>query len=311
MMEELCLILSRKRYRRGSVDFDLPEADIEFDQNGKVIGIVPAEHNIAHRIIEEFMLLANECVAEKLTASGGPSLYRIHERPDSGKVEEFAEFALALGFKLEKQDGQYQPRSFQKFVKQLEGKREQRFLAYLMLRSFMQARYSEANVGHFGLAAPEYTHFTSPIRRYPDLMVHRFLKAIMGEQKPYGWSERVKDQLPQIAEHTSARERIANEAEREIEKIKKVQFMSDKIGEEFEATVFSATRQGFFVELLEHYVEGFVPAGTLIDDHYEYKERTHSFVGERRRKRYQLGSSVRVRLDSANVETARLTFSVV
>ena len=310
-MEELCLILSKKRYRRGSVDFDLPEADIEFDKTGKIISIVPSERNIAHRIIEEFMLLANECVAERLTASGGPALYRIHEKPDEVKVDEFAEFALALGYKLDKHGGQYSPKDFQKFVSQLQGKLEQRFLAYLMLRSFMQARYSEQNVGHFGLATAEYTHFTSPIRRYPDLLVHRFLKAALGEEQPPGWRERMIERLPDLANHTSARERIADEAEREIEKIKKVQFMADKVGEAFAAIVFSARRQGFFVELLDHFVEGFVPLGTLTDDNYVYKEKTHSFVGERRHRRFQLGSRVRVRLDSADRETARLTFSIV
>ena len=311
LMEELCLILSKKRYRRGAVDFDLPEADIEFDESGKIIRIVPAEHNIAHRIIEEFMLLANECVAEKLASSGGPALYRVHEEPDPAKVEEFAEFALALGYKLEKHDGHYQPKDFQKFVAQLQGKLEQRFLAYLMLRSFMQARYSEQNTGHFGLATDQYTHFTSPIRRYPDLLVHRFLKALIGKEPVPGWRERIAERLPEIATHASARERIADEAEREIEKIKKVQFMTDKVGEVFGAVVFSAMRQGFFVELLDHYVEGFVPLGTLIDDNYVYKEKTHSFVGERHRRRFQLGSRVRVRLDSADRETARLMFSIV
>jgi ribonuclease R len=309
-MKELCLILSQKRYRRGAVDFDLPEADIQFDKNGKVISVLPAERNIAHRIVEEFMLQANERIAEQLSSSGGPALYRIHEKPDPAKVDEFAEFASALGYKLEKHDGQYRPKDFQKFISQMERKPEQKFLTYLMLRSFMQARYSETNAGHFGLAAAEYTHFTSPIRRYPDLVVHRLLKALLNKHSPDA-QEMISKRMPEIAAHTSARERIANEAEREIEKIKKVQFMKEKLGEEFEGLVFSVTKQGFFVELLDHYVEGFVPISTLIDDFYLYREKTHSFIGERRRRRIQLGTKVRVRLDSADIETARLSFSVV
>jgi ribonuclease R len=310
-MEELCRILAKKRFRRGAVDFDLPEAEIEFDENGKVISVVQAERNIAHRIIEEFMLLANECVAQELTLSGGPALYRIHEKPDAQKVHDFADFALALGYRLENQSGEYRPRDFQKFVAQLERKVEGRFLAYLMLRSFMQARYSEHNLGHFGLATAEYTHFTSPIRRYPDLVVHRLLKECLKKTPSSSWREEIAPLLPSIAAHTSARERNADEAEREIEKIKKVEFMAGKVGDEFEALVYSVTRQGFFVELLEHYVEGFVPAGTLIDDRYLFKERTHTFVGERSRRRYELGSKIRVRLDSADKETYRLIFSVV
>lgn len=310
-MEELCLILSAKRYLRGAVDFDLPEAEIEFDGSGRVIRVVPAERNVAHRIIEEFMLLANETVAERLTASGGPALYRVHEQPDPQKVQDFAEFALALGYTLESRDGEYRPKDFQKFVARLEGKIEGRFLAYLMLRSFMQARYSAENLGHFGLATLEYTHFTSPIRRYPDLVVHRLLKQCLLVYPSLAWQEKMAAQLPGIAAHTSARERIADEAEREIEKIKKVQFMSDKIGDEFEAILFSVVRQGFFVELLEHYVEGFVPVGTLIDDVYFYKEKTHSFVGERNKRHFKLGSKVLVRLDHADMENFRLTFSVL
>jgi ribonuclease R len=310
-MEELCHILAKKRHRRGSLDFDLPEPDIAFDKEGNIIHIVPAEHNIAHRIIEEFMLLANECVAESLASAGGPALYRVHEEPDAAKVDEFAEFVRTFGYTIEKRDGKYRPRDFQKFTRQLDGKQERRFLAYLMLRSFMQARYSEQNAGHFGLAAEEYTHFTSPIRRYPDLVVHRLLKAQVWNEHPPGWKESIAGHLPEIAAHTSLRERIADEAEREIEKIKKVQFMAGKIGEEFEAVIFSVMRQGFFIELLDHYVEGFVPLGTLIDDNYLYKEKTHCFVGERRRRRFQLGSRIRVRLDIADRETARLSFSVV
>jgi len=310
-MQELCLILSMRRYRRGAVDFDLPEAELQFDRSGKVIRIVPAERNIAHRLIEEFMLLANECAAQELTASGGPALYRVHEKPDPLKVDEFAEFALSLGHTLKKHEGQYRPKDFQKFVLQLEGKAEQRFLAYLMLRSFMQARYSERNLGHFGLAAAAYTHFTSPIRRYPDLFVHRLLKQCIGKKTSAEWRAKAFDRLPEIARHSSSRERVSDEAEREIEKIKKVQFMVDKVGEEFEALVLSASRQGLFVELLDHYVEGFMPSGTLRDDHYLYEEKTHSFVGARRRRRFQLGSKIRVRLDSADIQTARLTFSAV
>jgi ribonuclease R len=310
-MQELCLILTKKRYRRGAVDFDLPEAEIQFDEAGKVISVLPAERNNAHRIIEEFMLLANECVAETLTACGGPALYRVHEEPDPLKVDEFAEFAMNLGYRLEKHEGQYRSKDFQKFIAQLHGKAEQRFLAYLMLRSFMQARYSECNLGHFGLATAEYTHFTSPIRRYPDLFVHRLLKHCLGKETLDGWREKTSARLPEIARQTSSRERVANDAEREIEKIKKAQFMAGKVGEEFEAIVFSVLRQGFFVELLDHYVEGFVPLGSLIDDYYVYKEKTHAFAGERTRRRFQLGSRVRVRLDRVDREPARITFSVI
>ncbi len=310
-MRELCDTLAAKRYRRGSIDFDLPEADITFDEKGEILSILPAERNIAHRIIEEFMLLANETVAGRLAESGGPALYRVHEEPDQRKVSDFAEFSLALGYPLGSQRGEYRPQDFQKYVEQIEGRLEGRFLAYLMLRSFMQARYSETNLGHFGLATERYTHFTSPIRRYPDLVVHRLLKQCLRRSPSDSWSARMAEQLPAIAIHTSARERIADEAEREIEKIKKVQFMSDKVGDEFEAVVFSVIRQGFFVELLEHFVEGFVPAGTLVDDQYLYKEKNHCFVGETRRRRYELGTRVLVRLDHADLETYRLTFSVV
>jgi ribonuclease R len=311
-MEELCHVLSAKRRRRGAVDFDLPEAEIEFDHSGRVIRVAQAERNVAHRIIEEFMVLANETVAARLSESGEAGLYRVHEQPDPEKVQDFAEFALALGYRIEGgRNHEYQPRDFQRFVAQIEGKSEGRFLAYLMLRSFMQARYAAENTGHFGLAASAYTHFTSPIRRYPDLVVHRLLKACLMETPPESPQRKMSERLPEIATHTSARERNADEAEREIEKIKKVQFMADKVGEEFDGIVFSVIRQGFFVELLDHFVEGFVPAGTLIDDRYYYKEKTHSLVGEMHHRHFKLGSRVLVRLDHADQECFRLTFSVI
>jgi len=310
-MEELCLILNKKRMRGGAVDFDLPEAEIQFDQDGKIISVVAAERNIAHRIIEEFMLLANEVVADRLTASGGPALYRIHEEPDPLKVREFAELALALGHTLESRGGRYTPADFQKFCRRLEGKPEGKFMAYLMLRSFMQARYSEINAGHFGLAKTQYTHFTSPIRRYPDLVVHRLLKESLKGGPSKVWQEEMRARMPEIALHVSSRERTADDAEREIENMIKVKFMADKVGDEFDAIVFSVLRQGFFVELLDPFVEGFVPAATLVDDLYRYRDKTHSFVGERHRRHLKPGSRVRVRLDMADRDSRRLSFSLV
>jgi len=309
-MQELCLILSKKRYRRGAVDFDLPEADIQFDQNGKIINVVPAERNIAHRIIEEFMLLANEAVAEELVAAGGAGIYRVHEKPDPQKVEDFAKFAQALGYRLESRNHEYHPKTFQKFIAQLEGRLEGRFVAYLMLRSFMQARYSEKNLGHFALATSVYTHFTSPIRRYPDLVVHRLLKECLRRESSTAWQAKMSERLPEIARHASLRERIADEAEREIERIKKAQFMADKIGEEFKGIVFSVSRQGFFVELMDHFVEGFVPVSSLVHNHYVYHEKTRSFVGKQL-QRFELGTKVQVSLGSVDLETGRLIFSLV
>jgi ribonuclease R len=257
------------------------------------------------------MILANECVAQTLSDSGGPALYRVHERPDPLKVSEFAELARSLGYRLEKRDRQYHPKDFQKFVIGLEGKPEQRFLTYLMLRSFMQARYSEKNLGHFGLASSEYTHFTSPIRRYPDLFVHRLLKRQIEKKASTAWVDKTVERLPEIALRSSSRERIAEEAEREIERIKKAQFMADKIGEEFEAVTLSMSGQGFFVELLNPFVEGFVPFGKPAGDFCSYSERIRGSSGKRGQRPFHPGSRIRVRLDRVDMDIGRLTFSVV
>jgi len=234
----------------------------------------------------------------------------VHESPEPAKVEEFAELSSALGYPLEKHKGLYRPKDFQVFVRRMEGKPEQKYLVYLMLRSFMQARYSEENLGHFGLAAGAYTHFTSPIRRYPDLVVHRLLKSLIDNNPAALKADDATDRFRKIAQHTSSRERVAEEAEREIEKILKARFMQDKVGMEFDGTIVSVNRQGFYVELIEHYVEGFVPFRALIEDDYRYSEKEHALVGRRGRHRYSPGSRLRVRLDNVDMESARLLFSV-
>ncbi|MGA2073206.1 MAG: VacB/RNase II family 3'-5' exoribonuclease, partial [Terriglobia bacterium] len=315
-MEELARLLARRREERGSIDFDLPEPEIEFDEHGRMTGITRSERNFAHRIIEEFMLAANEAVASYLEGRGIPSLYRIHEKPDAKKVIEFEEIAAGFGYSLgielpaarrtrmrlrdereryprfhETLEGELKISSYnyQRLTQRLEGKPEERILSYLMLRSLKQARYSEENVGHFALAAPTYTHFTSPIRRYPDLIVHRILKAALAEEggtaRTVTRPSRERDaraaagetpapQLPGAAFvhpqelhalgiETSESERRAADAERELIEWKKVLFMAQHVGDEFEALIISLIKHGFFVELTDLFVEGFVPLSSL------------------------------------------------
>lgn len=318
-MKDLALILNRKRTKRGSIDFDLPEATLEFDEFGEMTGISRAARNIAHRLIEEFMLAANEAVASHLESLEVPTLYRIHERPDPKRVLEFEEIAASFGYSLaggaapvKKFQGtvlaldnpRLTSRSYQKLVAKIEGKPEERILSFLMLRSLRQARYSEKNEGHFALAAPTYTHFTSPIRRYPDLIVHRVLGAQL-EGKVY------EAEMRAIAESTSSTERRAADAERELVEWKKVKFMIDKVGDEFAAMIISTTRFGFFVELEELFIEGLVPIDTLPGDRYGYNENTRKIIGQRSRKQYSIGDTVRVRLDRVDGVEKKLQFSVV
>jgi ribonuclease R len=318
LMRDLALILNRKRVRRGSIDFDLPEALLEFDEFGEMTGVTRAPRNIAHRLIEEFMLAANEAVASHLESAEVPMIFRIHERPDPKRVLEFEEIATQFGYSFGAGAARVKKfrettvaldnpvltsRHYQKLVAKLEGKPEERILSYLMLRSLKQARYSDQNQGHFALAAPSYTHFTSPIRRYPDLIVHRILSAYLDET-------RYVADLHAIADSSSDTERRAAEAERELVEWKKVKFMIDRVGEEFSALIISTTRFGFFVELADLFIEGLVPLDTLPGDRFNFHENTRKIVGERNRRQFSIGDKVTVRLDRVDAVEKKLQFSL-
>ena len=296
LMAELFLVLQGRRQRRGSIDFDLPAARFQLDDKGKVEAILPGARTTAHRLIEEFMLVANETVAVELGRCDVPSLYRVHEPPDPLKVEEFEAFASSLGYNLSAPVNALTPGCFQRLLERVRGEPEERPVAALMLRTMQQARYDPANQGHFGLAASAYTHFTSPIRRYPDLVVHRSLRAAQqGTVSPArrrDWLE----ELPETARHTSDRERRAEEAERELVQWKKVRFMADKVGDEFSGYVTGVTAFGLFVELVEQFVEGLVHISSMADDYYRFDESQHLLQGENSGKIYRLGDLVCVQL---------------
>ncbi len=335
LMRDLALILNRKRVKRGSIDFDLPESNVQLDAEGQMVGVTRGERNIAHRIIEEFMLAANEAVARRMETAGIPSLYRIHERPEGKRVLEFEQIAAQFGYSLgvgalpakrfpileRRRDGKkvrrdiimasdsfdISSRNYQKLIAKIAGKPEERILTYLMLRSLKQARYSCVNEGHFALAAPSYTHFTSPIRRYPDLIVHR----ILAHQFDTPGTLLEFHTLKEIGDDTSFTERRAAEAERELVEWKKVKFMQDRVGEEFDALIISTAKFGFFVELAELFVEGLVPIETLPGDRYVYHENGRQIIGERNRRTYSIGDKVRVFLDRADTVERKLNFAIV
>jgi ribonuclease R len=378
-MRRLAGLMNKRRSERGSIDFDLPEPVIEFDEQGQMRGVTKSERTWANRLIEEFMLAANESVATWLEDLGVPSLYRIHEKPEPRRVVQFEEQAASFGhtlglgalpvkkiqMKSDRRDAKrtgrsvrthevaediaVTPRMYQRLAARIEGKPEERILSYLMLRSLMQARYSESNEGHFALAAPTYTHFTSPIRRYPDLIVHRIVKAllrkgVLGEgmvaegRHSSPWthpSEGLagivihrgkgakctrdfsitppipKAELAQIAEETSQTERRAAEAERELVEWKKVRFMEPRVGEEFAALVLNPAKYGLFVELTDLFVEGLVPIDSLRDDRYTWRENTHEIIGERNGRRFRAGDRVQVILDRILAAERKLQFSIV
>ena len=307
LMGELFTVLNARRHRRGSVDFDLPEAQVILNEDGFIEDIVATERNVAHRLIEEFMLLANETVASHLENAGMPALYRIHEPPDPLKVLQFEEFISGFGFTLgASESGGVKPTHFQKLVEKIRGNPAERPIAFLMLRTMQKARYDANNVGHFGLAAPTYTHFTSPIRRYPDLVVHRLLREVRQTKVNDERKAELEEELPEVGRHTSEMERRASEAEREILQWKKVRFMADKVGDVFDGYITGVAPFGMFVELIDHYVEGLVHVTTMADDYYRYREQTHALFGENTKKTYRLGDRVRVQIVKVDMERRQI-----
>lgn len=310
IMEDLCRLLRARRMERGSIDFDLPEPEVVQDVFGRIEEIVRAERNIAHQLIEEFMIAANEAVARFLSQEKAPSLNRVHEAPDEKSVEAFREFVAELGYRFPPPD-KIRPHSFQRLLDQVRGRPEEKSVNYLLLRSMKQARYSEKAPGHFALAAAHYLHFTSPIRRYPDLVVHRIVNDVLRDKMAAKRRQRWQERLPAIAEHSSQRERVAMEAEREIVERKKVQFMRDKVGEEYNGYISGVRPFGLFVELEDFFIEGLVHLTRLPEDRYEYLEARHALIGTSSGKSFRLGDRVRVRVDAANLETRQIDFSLV
>jgi ribonuclease R len=311
LMHQLFEILNARRRRRGAIDFDLPETEVVLSEFGEIEAIIPSERNVAHRLIEEFMLLANETVASHLVAHDAPALHRVHEAPDVKKVMDFEEFITTLGYSLAAHGHAVRPKHFQKLIDRMRGTPEERPIAALMLRTMQKARYDAASLGHFGLAAEHYTHFTSPIRRYPDLVVHRMLRASRQGDIAGARREELDEELPEIARHTSEMERRADEAERELLQWKKVRFMADKVGDEYHGYITGVAPFGLFVELIEHYVEGLVHISSMADDYYRFVEQQHTLRGENTKRVYRLGDKVLVQVVRVDMERRQVDLGLV
>jgi ribonuclease R len=299
LMLELSEVLKKRRHARGAINFDFPESKIIVDHNGKPVEIRAYERNKATKIIEEFMLIANETVAEDFFWQELPFVYRTHDNPDEEKIRALSIFIHNFGYSIKVGNDEIHPKELQKLLNKIEDTPEEALISRLTLRSMKQAKYTVANTGHFGLSAKYYTHFTSPIRRYPDLQIHRIIKENIRGAINEARKDHYNKILFEVANHSSKTERRADEAEREVEKMKKVEYMMDHIGESFEGVISGITTWGIYVEL-PNTVEGMVRVSDMKDDYYVYDEERYQMVGEHTKKTYKLGQTVKVQVENAD-----------
>lgn len=309
-MEELASILRKKRMGRGAIDFDFKEAKVLIDENGKAIDVVIRERSVAEKLIEEFMLCANETVAEHFHWMDVPFIHRIHEDPDEGKLQHFFEFIAGLGLRVKGTANEVHPQALQKILDDVQDKPEEMIVSKLMLRSMKQAKYDPVSIGHFGLATEFYTHFTSPIRRYPDLIVHRLIRTYliekyMDKETLRHWKER----MPEIARYTSEMERRAVDAERDTDDLKKAEYMQDKVGEVYPGIISSVTNFGLFVEL-ENTIEGLIHVSYMTDDYYHFDDLKFALIGERTGNVFRIGDEVDVRVIGVNLDEHAVDFEL-
>jgi ribonuclease R len=309
MMEELAGILREKRHQRGSINFDFPETKMILDEKGKPVELKPYDRNVATKIIEDFMLIANETVAEDYHWQELPFVYRTHEAPDEEKIKKLAIFINNFGYSMHVGANEIRPKEVQKLLTKVEGSAEENLISRLALRSMKQAKYTPENTGHFGLAAPYYTHFTSPIRRYPDLQIHRIIKDNLRGRMTPEKIDHYHNILGEVTKQSSEKERRAEEAERDTIKLKKAEYMADHIGEVFEGIISSITKWGIYVEL-PNTVEGLVHVTNMRDDHYDYHEATYEMIGERTRKVYKLGQTVYIKVVGVDKLTRTIDFEL-
>lgn len=309
-MEDLQKILRKRRDVRGAIDFNFPEAKIKCDEDGRAVDVVKEDRRIANKIIEEFMLIANETIAEHFFWMEMPFVYRIHELPNEEKIENFNKFLAHFGYLIKMKDGEVHPKAIQLLLSKVDGTREEHIINKLMLRSLKQAKYSPLNEGHFGLAAKYYCHFTSPIRRYPDLQIHRIIKESLNGKINEKRIERLKSIVEGASLQSSERERLAEQAERDADDMKKAEYMLSHVGETYDGVISSVTSFGFFVEL-DNTVEGLVRVASLLDDYYYYDENLMQLIGERTKKSFRMGDLVQVIVRRVDVDLREIDFECI